>query len=92
MLLEVGHAHETSTAKCYYASAAAKSVNNPEITQICAAYNFSNRGPAELATQQEEQKDTGKRERLRKLSVRFVLQRRREFDSGRQKPSAQAWR
>lgn len=91
VLLEVGHAHETSTAKCY-AGAATKSVNNPEITQICTANKFPNRVAAELATPQEEQKDTGKRERLRKLSVRFVLQRRREFDSGRQEPSAQAWR
>lgn len=91
VLLEVGHAHETSTAKCY-ASAAAKSVNNPEIKQICTANNFSNRVPAELVAPQEEQLDTGKRERLRKLSVRFVLQRRPEFDSGRQEPSAQAWR
>lgn len=91
MLLEVGHAHEASTAKCY-ASAVAKSVNNPEITQICTANKFPNRVPAELRTPLDKPKDTGKRERLRKLSVRFVLQRRPEFDSGQQERSAQAWR
>lgn len=46
MLLEVGHAHETSTAKCY--ARAEKTVNNPEITEICAVNHFLNRVPAEL--------------------------------------------
>lgn len=59
---------------------------------MCTVNNFLNRVPAELVAQQEEQKDTGKRERPQKLSVRFVLQRRREFDSGRSGVRRPGWR